>query len=60
MQFSSRERSFLIDGLIVLIEGMKQVKANDLSELPEIEALLKRLSAPVGYGCRTDDVKGNL
>lgn len=38
-----RERAFLIDAVMVLIHGMQQVPENDLSELPELEALQRRL-----------------
>ncbi len=43
----TRERGRLIDGLMVLMHGMKQVKENDLSEMPELQALLERLMAPM-------------
>lgn len=39
-----RERCWLIDGLMVLMAGMERVPENDLSELPEIQALLDRLA----------------
>ena len=38
-----RERCWLIDGLMVLMAGMTRAPENDLSELPEIQALLERL-----------------
>lgn len=43
---SRRERGRLIDGLQVLISQMRQVPENDLSEVPEIQALLERLATP--------------
>ena len=43
---TSRERSWLIDGLMVLVHQMRQVPENDLSEMPELQALLERLMAP--------------
>lgn len=42
-----RERAFLIDGLMVLRHQMERVPQNDLSELPELQALLERLMEPV-------------
>jgi hypothetical protein len=44
---SRRERSFLIDALMVLMHQREQVPENDLSEQPELQALLERLMAPV-------------
>jgi len=47
IEVSKRERSYLIDGLVVLMHQMEQVPENDLSEKPEIQALLERLMSPV-------------
>lgn len=44
---SKRERGRLTDGLMVLMHQMRQVPENDLSEMPELQALLERLMAPV-------------
>lgn len=41
-----RERGILIDGLMVLMHQREQVPENDLSEQPEMQALLERLMAP--------------
>lgn len=46
IEVSRRERAFLIDGLMVLMHQMRQVPENDLSEMPELQALLERLMAP--------------
>jgi hypothetical protein len=40
-----RERSYVIDGLMVLAHQMRQAPENDLSELADIQALLERLMA---------------
>ena len=40
-----RERGILIDGLMVLMHQREQVPENDLSEQPEMQALLERLMA---------------
>ena len=34
---------YLIDGVMVLMHQMEKVPQNDLSELPELQQLLKRL-----------------
>jgi hypothetical protein len=47
---SRRERSFLIDALMVLMHQREQVPENDLSEQPEMQALLERLMAPANGG----------
>jgi hypothetical protein len=41
-----RERAFLIDGLMVLMRQREQIPENDLSEQPEMQALLERLMEP--------------
>jgi hypothetical protein len=43
IEVSRRERAWLIDGLMVLMHQMEQVPENDLSEMPELQALLERL-----------------
>jgi len=43
LEVTRRERGWLIDGLMVLMHQMKQVPQNDLSEMPELQALLERL-----------------
>lgn len=48
-----RERGILIDGLMVLMHQREQVPENDLSEQPEMQALLERLMAPVPSDSRT-------
>jgi hypothetical protein len=40
---SKRERAILIDGLMVLMHQMEAIPENDLSEMPELQALLERL-----------------
>ena len=39
------ERGYLIDALMTHMHAMKQVKENDLSELPVMQGLLERLMA---------------
>lgn len=48
-----RERGILIDGLMVLMHQREQVPENDLSEQPEMQALLERLMAPDPSDSRT-------
>lgn len=48
-----RERGILIDGLMVLMHQREQVPENDLSEQPEMQALLERLMAPAPSDPRT-------
>jgi len=44
IEVSKRERAFLIDALMVLMHQMAQIPENDLSEMPELQALLERLT----------------
>lgn len=44
-EFTRRERAHLIGAVQVLMHQMGQSKTNDLSELPELQALLDRLMA---------------
>lgn len=48
-----RERGILIDGLMVLMHQREQVPENDLSEQPEMQALLERLMTPAPSDRRT-------
>ena len=50
---SKRERAYLIDGLMVLMHQREEIPENDLSEQPEMQALLERLMAPVPSDPRT-------
>ena len=43
-EFTRREVAYLIDAVMVLMHQMEQVKENDLSELPELQTLLDRLT----------------
>jgi hypothetical protein len=46
VRVTRRERAFLIDGLMVLMHQMAKIPENDLSEEPEMQALLERLTEP--------------
>lgn len=40
------ERAHLIDALMLLMHQMAEVPENDLSEMPRLQGLLKRLMEP--------------
>lgn len=46
LMVSEWERAKLIDALMVLMRAMEQVPENDLSEMPQLQALLERLMEP--------------